>query len=112
MKSGPGGAVHDNLLHGSRHKLVCGNATVSVRELPTDNPDYIWMLQDRRNPENYHCTLWIRVRFKRYNCLGNLILFDSPDSRDLFKIFQRIREKKRVLIEKIKSIPSEIKDYY
>lgn len=33
-KSGPGGAVHDNLLRGSRHKLVCGDATVSVRSCP------------------------------------------------------------------------------
>lgn len=33
-KSDPGGAVHDNLLRGSRHKLVCRNTTVSVRSCP------------------------------------------------------------------------------
>jgi len=33
-KSDPRGAVHDNLLRGSQHKLVCGDATVSVRSCP------------------------------------------------------------------------------
>lgn len=76
-KSGPGGAVHDNLLRGSQHKLVYGDAMVSVRNCPRIARITYGCKIAVWNPENRTAAnhSMIRTRCFRFSHMKFLYLF-------------------------------------